>query len=202
VALSDILNRIASDAAHEAKAIIESANSEAENIVSAAAGHAADSAARFEHTSARKAEQDAETIVAGARLSARDAEVLARGELVERGLAALEERIVGMPDASYTAFIAQAVADAAIGGETVLVAAADVKRLAGLEAAVADIARERGRELSLRFAAEPADVAHGVVLLGDRSRNDLSVAGLVGAQRESLVMSLASVLFGEGNGKA
>ncbi|PKQ20461.1 MAG: hypothetical protein CVT66_04800 [Actinobacteria bacterium HGW-Actinobacteria-6] len=198
MALSDILNRIASDAAHEAKAIIESANDEAERIVSTAAAQASDAAARFEHDCAREAERDAETILAGARLAARDAVVKARGELVERALVALEERVVGLSDGEYTAFIARAVVDAASGDETIQVAAADSQRLVELEAAVGALAHERGRELSLRFAPDSAQIAHGVVLLGDRSRNDLSVAGLIEAERETLVMKLASALFAEG----
>lgn len=202
MALSDILNRIESDAAHEARAVIEAAEAEAESIVAAAAGHASEWASRFERASARTAQQDAETIMAGARLAARDAEVRARGELVDRALSELGERIVALPDAGYTAFIARAVVGAAIGGETVKIAEADRVRLGGLEAAVAGLAREAGRELRLVFSAEPADVAHGVVLVGDRSRSDLSVAGLIDAQRESLVMRLASALFSEGNDDA
>ena len=77
-------------------------------------------------------------------------------------------------------------------------AAADSQRLAGLDAAIGTLVHERGRELSLQFAPDSAEIAHGVVLIGDRSRNDLSVAGLIEAERETLVMKLASALFAEG----
>ncbi|TDB37743.1 MAG: hypothetical protein D9V44_06695 [Actinobacteria bacterium] len=198
MALSDIIERIASDARQEADAIIASAHAEAERMVATASAQATESAARLERDSARNAERDAETLLAGARLRARDAEVMARGELVDRALGMLEERIIGLPDDVFTSFIASAVVDAAAGDEAVRVAAADRTRLADLEAAVKSIARARGVELALRFESEAADVAHGVVLIGDRSHNDLSIAGLISAQRESLVMKLASALFAEG----
>ncbi len=195
MALSDILNRIASDAAHEAKEIIDAARAEADEIVANAAEEASGAARRFERERTREAVRDAETILAGARLRARDADVAARGELVGRALATLEERIVSLPDVAYTAFIARAIVDAAAGGETVKVAAADAARLAGLKAAVDSLSAERGHDLGLCFVSVPADVAHGVVLVGDRSANDLSVAGLVESRRETLVMRLAASLF-------
>lgn len=198
MALSDIIERIARDAGQEADAIIAAANAEAERMVATATAQATESATRLERDTARDAERDAETVLAGARLRARDAEVAARGELVERALGMLEERIIGLPDDTYTSFIAGAVVDAAAGSEAVRVAAADSKRLSGLEAAVTAIARERGRVLTLRFDSEAADIAHGVVLVGDRSQNDLSIAGLISAEREALVMKLAATLFAEG----
>ncbi len=198
MALSDILNRIASDAGRESKAIVDAANAEAERLVADATEAATGAARRFERDSAREAERDAGTVLAGARLKARDAEVAARGELVARALDELQARIVALPDAQYAAFIARAIVDAAAGDEVVRIAEADSKRLAGLDAAVTAAAGARGRTLDLRFETTPADIAHGVVLLGDRSVNDLSVAGLVEAQREALVMKLAAALFDEG----
>ncbi len=198
MALSDIIERIASDARQEADAIVANANAEADRIIAAATSQATESAARIERDCARDANRDAETLLAGARLRARDNEVAVRGELVERALSMLEERIIGLPDDAYTAFLAGAVVDAAAGGEAVRIAPADVKRLAGLEAAVNAIAHDRDRDLVLHFESEPADVARGVVLIGDRSENDLSIAGVISAQRESLVMKLASALFVEG----
>lgn len=197
MALSDILNRIASDAAHEAKEIVDAAQAEADEMVVNASEQASDAARRFERERVGEAVRDAETILAGARLRARDADVAARGELVRRALGALEERIVRLPDVAYTTFIARAIVDAAAGAETVKVAAADAALLAGLKAAVDSLSAERGRDLGLRFASGPADVAHGVVLVGDRSANDLSVAGLVESRRETLVMRLAASLFDE-----
>ncbi len=198
MALSDIIERIARDAALEADAILASATAEADRLVAAAEAEATDAATKAEHLSARQAEQSAETVLAGARLHARDAQVAARGELIGRALASLEERIIGLPDDAYTAFIARAVLDAATGTEALRVAAADRTRLAGLEAAVTAMAREAGRDMALRFETEPATAVNGVVLLGDRSANDLSVSGLIAARRESLVMRFAELLFVEG----
>ena len=198
MALSDILGRIASDAAAEARAIEEAASAEAEAMLAAATRQAEEAAARIERESGRAADRDAETMLAGARLTVRDAEVGARGELIDRALVALEERIAALPDDTYTAFIARAVVEAAAGDETVCVAAADSRRLSGLKSAIDALAAEQGQALLLRFSDEAADVAHGVVLIGDRSSNDLSVAGIIQARRDDLVMKLASALFGGG----
>lgn len=195
MALADILNRIGADAAIESQAVIDAAQAEADRTLSEARAEAEVAADAIARTSAREAALTAETLLANARLEARDALLVAKREVLDRALVMLGGRIVELPDAEYAAFLARAIVDAARGGERVLVAAADAGRLGGLQAAVKSAATAAGRDLSLVFDGEHAAVAHGVMLLGARDSVDLSVDGIIGGQREALLMRLAALVF-------
>lgn len=198
MALSDILERIAADAAAEAGEIRAAAEADAELIRSRAAEHAADVTARIARDGASDAAREAQTIAAAARLTSRDEGLSAKGALIDRALEKLEAAVAGLPSSEYTAFLARQIVESARGDERVLVAAADREKLAGLKSAVTALAAKQGRTLALTYPGDPAPVAHGVVLAGERDSVDLSVAGIIGAQREQLTMRLASALFGTG----
>ncbi|MDO8950259.1 MAG: V-type ATP synthase subunit E [Actinomycetota bacterium] len=195
MALADILNRIGADAAVEAQAVLDAARAEADQSLAEARTRAGGAADGIERATAREASLTAETLLANARLEARDALLVAKRGVLDSALAVLGERIVALPDADYTAFLASAIVGAARGGERVLVATADAGRLEGLQEAVKAAAQSAGRTLTLEFGGEKAAVAHGVVLLGTRDSVDLSVNGIIGAQRETLLMRLASLIF-------
>lgn len=198
MALSDILERIAADAAAEAAEIRAAAEADAERILTLAEEQAAELSSRVLHDARRDAERDAETIAAAARLSARDEALGAKGELIARALDKLELAVAALPAGEYTAFLARAILESARGDERVLIAPADRAKLAGLEGAVAALASEGGRTLALTYSDDPAPVEHGVVLVGERDSVDLSVAGIIDGRREELTMRLASALFASG----
>lgn len=195
MALADILNRIAADAAVEAQAVLDAARVEADQGLAEARSRAESAADGIERATAREASLTAETLLANARLEARDALLVAKRDVLDTALTKLGERIVELPDADYTAFLASAIVGAARGGERVLVATADAGRLEGLHEAVKAVAQAAGRTLTLEFGGEQAAVAHGVMLLGTRDSVDLSVDGIIGGQRETLLMRLASLIF-------
>jgi hypothetical protein len=58
-------------------------------------------------------------------------------------------------------------------------------------------ARERGVDVELAFDDEPASLAHGVLLEGERMSVEISPAALVGERREELRGHAAVVLFGD-----
>jgi vacuolar-type H+-ATPase subunit E/Vma4 len=149
------------------------------------------------------ARRQADAVRASARLRVRDETLAAKQALIEEALEQVAAGLVSLEPSRYAGFIARRIARVARGGEEVLVAAADRKRLAELPAAVEAAAREAGREgLALRFPDEPAPVAHGVVLRGTRESVDLSVEGLIEAERDRLVERFAAALFrtSEGDG--
>jgi len=194
VALADILNRIDVDANSEAQAVVDAAQAETDRLLEDARSQADDAADALVRAAAREASLEAQTMLANARLQARDSLLSAKREVLDRALVLLEERIVGMTDAGYTEFLARAIVAAARGGERVMVAAADATRLAGLSAAVAANA---GGSLVLVYDDTPSDIEHGVMLLGDRDSVDLSIAGIIDGQREELLMRLAARVFGD-----
>lgn len=193
MALDDILERIASDATAEAAAIVGDAERRAEETLAAARERSARDSERALDRARALAEAEAGQVRAIARLTARDAELVARNRLVEQALGEVERGLAALSADRYTAFVAERIADAARGGERVLVASADLERLAGLEKAVAEIAPG----LSLQWGGE-VDVDHGVVLVGERVRADLSVAATVAARRDELAALIAETLFGKG----
>ncbi|MCE5202907.1 MAG: V-type ATP synthase subunit E [Actinomycetia bacterium] len=198
MALSDILERIATDAEGEAARIRAQAEDEAERIRAEARERAEEIVERIVREAERDAARQAETIVASAHLAARNEALAAKGGLLDEALDKLETSVVALPDADYTAFLARRIAQAARGDERVLVAAADRERLAGLARAVSAEAAARGRELALVYSDEPAPVPHGVVLEGQRDSVDLSIDGIIDSVRDELEVRLAKALFGGG----
>lgn len=198
MALADVLDRILADAQSEAQAVTDEATAQAAGLMDAARERAEKRSARTLADAERDARRQAQTIAAGARLEARDAALAAKGALIERALAGVREHLAALPPGEYAAFLAREIVAAARGDERVLVAPDDRERLAGLAAAVKAEAASAGRQISLTFSDEPAPVAHGVVLRGERDSVDLSVAGIVEARKDALSMRLASALFDDG----
>jgi vacuolar-type H+-ATPase subunit E/Vma4 len=190
VAITDILTRIETDAAAEAANVVEAANAEAARILGVAettlAAERTAALAAAEHDGA----EEAATLLANARLVARDRLLGEKRELAERVLDRAREALEAMPDAEYLEFIASGVKRAAVGGETLMVAAIDAKRLGGLA--------DRLSALGVRVTvdAEPAPIARGVLLTGDRVRVEVSPAALVADHRDRLLLVAASTLFG------
>lgn len=197
MALVDIIGRIESDAGAEAGLILERAREHAEGMIAQAESEAAASAAARISAAERDARAEGETLEANARLSARDAALTAKRELVDRVLAEAEVRLIALPDAAYVALIARAVAHQARGGDTVRIAAADRGRLKGLADAVTRVA---GRDLGLVFADEPARLEHGVTLAADRVSSEVSPSSLLDAKRDRLIATVAGILFGDDGG--
>jgi len=194
MALADIIGRIESDAGAEARAVLESARARAAGIIAEAEAAAARSAEEHVAAAERDARSEAQTLLANARLTARDEALAAKRALIDRVLAEAEERLVALPDTDYLALIARGVARQARGGDTVRIAPADAVRLAGLPEA-ADAAA--GRPLELRVSDEPAPLDRGVTLSRDRVSSEVSARSLVEARRDQLVALVASVLFEE-----
>ncbi len=199
MALADILNRISADANSQAQAVIDAAKAESDLLLGEARVRADEAAGAIARGVAREAALEAETLLANARLEARDSLLGAKREVLDHALLLLGERIVELPDADYAAFLARAIVGTARGGERVLVAAADGKRLAGLRAAADAIA---GHDLALVYDQTPAAVEHGVMLLGERDSVDLSIVGIIDGQREELLMQFAALVFGDGEARA
>ena len=195
MALADIIERISGDSSEEAAAILESAREQADALVAVAREQAEREGAATLTRSRAQAEAEAETIRAAARLAARDSLVAARGELVRSVLEDTGEAVVATSDADYAALLAGRVARVARGDERILVADSDSRRLARLLPAA--IEKAAGRDLGITLDTQVAGIAHGVVLLGERSKVDLSVDALIDEDRDRLSMLAAEILFGE-----
>lgn len=201
MALADILEQIAADAEAEAREIVARAEEEAAGVRRDAEKRASERAARIVAEAEADARRQADALLASARLRVRDDTLAAKQALIEEALGLTAAGLVAVEPSRYARFVARRIVKTARGGEEVLVAAADRDRLAALPEAVESVAREMGREgLALRFVDEPAPVAHGVVLRGARESVDLSIEGLIEAERDRLVARFAEALFAQGEG--
>lgn len=186
MAITDILARIEGDAAADAAEIVAAAEAEAARIVSTAeATVAAEWEAALEAAD-RNAAEEAATLLAGARLAARDSLLAAKRDLAERVLERAREALETLPDAAYLELIGDAVEAAVRGGESVAIASVDAARLAGL-----------GQRLGSRIpvSTEPAPIERGALLAGDRVRVEVSPAALIADRHEELLHVAVRALF-------
>lgn len=194
MALADIIARIEADAAAEAGELISAAEQAAEETLSLAREAAARESAVTVARGERSAASEADTLRASARLAARDEALAAKRAAIDAVLADAAAGIAALPDDKYVAWMAARIAAAARGGETVRIAPADESRLrAALPGALAAL---RGADAPAIDSA-PADVASGVVLVGDRARVDLSVEALLDERRDELAVEVSRILFAE-----
>jgi vacuolar-type H+-ATPase subunit E/Vma4 len=191
VAITDILERISADAAGEAGAILKAAEAEAARITAEAEATVARETAAALAAADLGAGNEAATLLANARLEARDTLLTGKRALAEGVLDRARAALEALPDGEYLALIADAAAGACAGGETLSIASADASRLAGLPEAL----RTRGCDVML--GGEPAPLERGVLLAGDRVRVEISPASLVDDRREELLLVAARALFGE-----
>lgn len=193
MALADIVAKIEADAAAEAARIIEAAEQRAELLRANARAQAAEHTESVVALARRDAERQAGTTVVGAKLQARDRGLAERGKLVDEAIAQLRLALVALPDDRYGAFLAARIAEAARGGETLLLGSADIGRMDSIAAAV-DIAAPG---LDLVIAETPAPFERGALLEGSRVRADLSLEAIVDDQRDRLEAVASEALFGE-----
>ena len=193
MAIADIITRIEQDANAEADAIVAAAQERAGAIVAEARAEAEKQAARIRSRGADAARVEAETLLANARLAARDELLGAKQELAERVLAGVREALEKLPDDEYAAFIARETARVAVPGQQVRIAAEDAERLAGLGTLVAALGAD------ITIAGEAVGLARGVRVEGDGVRVEVSPAAYVEQRHGDMLHVAVRELFpGEG----
>lgn len=191
MALSDIIQRIDRDADSEASELLAAAEEQ-----SAAQRASATAAAEAEKTallakSKHQSEQDARTMVAAARLRGRDRVLAEKRVLITRALEHAVESIEALDDADYAKVLATGALKVARGGETVHPASADAARLAPvLASALSSVG------LTVTLGEATLELAHGILVQGDRVRAEVSAKAMVDANRSELEALVAEKLFG------
>lgn len=193
MAIADIITRIEQDANAEAEAIVAAAQERADALVAGARAEAEKQAARIRTRGADAARVEAETLLANARLAARDELLGAKQELAERVLTGVREALEALPDDEYAAFIARETARVAMPGQHVRIAAADSERLASLGALVAALG------VDTTLAGEAVGLARGVRVESDGVRVEVSPAAYVEERHGDMLHVAVRELFpGEG----
>lgn len=190
MAITDLIERIEGDAASEAAAIVDAAKAEAKAITERAEATAAAERATTLAEAERAVSDERETLLANARLTARDQLLARKRALAETVLERARVSLESMPAAEYLELIASAVAKNAASGDTLAIAPADAERLKGLGPAL-----ER-RGVRVLVTGDPAPLDRGVLLTGDRVRLEISPASLVADSRDQLLLAASRALFG------
>lgn len=193
MALKDILEKLAADAAAEAEAILAEAEAQAEALRTQARSQADAAVDALERRAARDTAEATETIAAQARLAARDASLVARRSLLAEARASLESRVMSLPADELAELLAPRIAAEARAGERVAIGGglSGEAREALAEALVA-LGVERGA------ITESASAAPVVRVEGDRMGAEVSVASLLAERAERIEEILLDELFGEG----
>jgi V/A-type H+-transporting ATPase subunit E len=189
VAIADIITRIEDDARAEADAIISAARERADAVRERARIDAEREAERIVERTLTQAKVEADTLLANARLAARDSLLAAKKDLAERALTEAETRLESLPDDEYAALIAREVAKVAVPGQRVRVSAADGSRLSTLDA----LLRDAGVDVTVEDGS--ADVDRGVCVEGDGVRVEVSAASYIAEHRADLLHVAVGVLF-------
>ena len=198
MALADILTRIEADAAAEAGEIVAAAEVAAAMVDAETRETTERLHASIVEQAEREARREADTILAGARLAARDRALAARAELIDEVMNRAHAALIALDDEAYAAFFADRIVRSARGGELILLGADDRPRLEErILPAVERASAQHGETLeALALGDEAAPFAHGVMLVGPRMRTDLSLDAIVDERRGELEMIVSDVLFG------
>jgi vacuolar-type H+-ATPase subunit E/Vma4 len=191
VALADIITRIASDASSESERELSAAAIRAEELLATARSEAEAYHDRTIEAAKRDSASKSATVLATARLAARDQALTAKREIVAATLTGAVEAIEALPADRYVRFLAYGIARSARSGDSVALAVADVDHVTSLRAAVASAAPE----LSLDWDAAPASVPRGAVVSGSRTRVEVTPASVVSERRDELELIAAPQLF-------
>lgn len=191
MALADIIDRIASDAADEAERIVREAEDEAARIRERAQRDAEAHRAQVLDAARERAARERETRLAAARLAARDRALAARRALVEEVLGALVERIGSLPPAEYAALLGSALARTVRDGDEIALGSGD----AALRDAVGAELASRAPGIEVRWREEPAPFERGALIVGEGTRAEITPRSLVEERRGDLEVLVADVLF-------
>ena len=193
MALADVLNRIADDAAAEVGRLESAAREQSEALVAAAETSAAERAERTVRAAHRNAESEASARVATARLASRDAALSGKHEVLAEAIAAVVSTIESLPAERYARFLGEAIVAAVRDGDSVSLAEADVGAADAVRATVAELAGA----VSLEWSPEPAPVRRGALVKGARTHMDITPESIVAERRAELELGMAPALFGQ-----
>jgi vacuolar-type H+-ATPase subunit E/Vma4 len=193
MSVADIVRKIEQDAAREAAEMVRAAEQDAAKARGEATTEAESRTARALAQAKIAAEDDAQMRIAAARLAGRDRMLAEKRVMIERVLRQATEKLLASSDAEYAKLLAEEAASASRGSEEVLLAQADEGRLSDH---LADALKAAGAEV--RIGGTTPDIGHGIMLVGDRSRVEVSVAAMVAAKQEECEATISRALFGDG----
>jgi len=201
MALSNIIERINSQAAEEARAILAEAADKAGQAHDAAKAKATALLQEAREKARASAEAHRRRLVTLASLDLRNQVGDARQQAMDKAFAAALERIQGMDDAAYLPLLKDLIVSAAeTGDEQVVLSPADRKRVTPeFIPEVNGALRAAGKNGNLRLSDETRQFSGGVVLVGRNVELNCTFDSTLKLIRDDIEPEVASILFGDQN---
>lgn len=196
MALPEIIEKIKADVQREARAVIDAAQTDAEEKIASAKNEADMERAIKLKDAEFQAKKEAQSISVNGRLEASKYVLSRRRALIESAMLDVTRALAELPPQRYAEFLARHIVEAARGGEELRFGSVDGSIIDSIISKIAAEKTETGSSLSLRINRdESAPFEHGALLLGDRTKVELSLAEIVQSQRRELEPFLDKELF-------
>lgn len=196
--IEKITARIAAEAGAEAAEILAAARAQAEGIGAEYEKKAQEAYQLRLRTGKVETEQRVQRLGNTARLEAKKDILALKQELIAAAYAKAKEKLLGLPEAEYVAFLAAQAGKAAVDGdEEIVLNAADRAKVGEQVVSAANaLVKERGLEPKLTLSDAAAAISGGLLLRKGAVEVNCALDSLVEMSRNSLDAEIAAVLFG------
>ena len=191
-----LISKILSDARQTADANIVQARREAEEIVLKAREEAQSIHASLISKAERDAGEREKRLVSVAELEGRKEKLAVKQRLIDELFMRAIKTIRDKPDKEYEALLVGMIANAAAGGEEIILSGDDVGRLSdGFIKSVNKASAERGKPGGLALSGETRPIMGGFILRSGQFEINNSFEAVVKMQRDDLESLAVKMLF-------
>ena len=194
--MDKITARIIADAEREIAEIQRENDEKIEALTAEAQSAAEQESLELLTRGRRAAEERRERLSSSAAVECHKLELAAKQELLEETFAAAVEQLCSLPQEEYLALIASLTAEAAEGGEQMILSPRDAEQYGTEVIAMANTAlRAAGKRGELTLSAETRPIPGGFILSSGDVELNCAFDTLVRLRREKLEKEVAKILF-------
>lgn len=194
--MDKITARIIADAEREIAEIQRENDEKIEALTAEAQSAAEQESLELLTRGRRAAEERRERLSSSAAVECHKLELAAKQELLEETFAAAVEQLCSLPRGKYLALIASLAAEAAEGGEQMILSPRDAEQYGTEVIAMANTAlRAAGKRGELTLSAETRPIPGGFILSSGDVELNCAFDTLVRLRREKLEKEVAKILF-------
>ena len=194
--MDKITARIIADAEREIAEIQRENDGKIEALTAEAQSAAEQESLELLTRGRRAAEERRERLSSSAAVECHKLELAAKQELLEETFAAAVEQLCSLPQEEYLALIASLAAEAAEGGEQMILSPRDAEQYGTEVILMANTAlRAAGKRGELTLSAETRPIPGGFILSSGDVELNCAFDTLVRLRREKLEKEVAKILF-------
>jgi len=194
--MDKITARIIADAEREIAEIQRENDEKIEALTAEAQSAAEQESLELLTRGRRAAEERRERLSSSAAVECHKLELAAKQELLEETFAAAVEQLCSLPQEEYLALIASLAAEAAEGGEQMILSPRDAEQYGTEVIAMANTAlRAAGKRGELTVSADRRPIPGGFILSSGDVELNCAFDTLVRLRREKLEKEVAKILF-------